>query len=220
MRAIRGSIPSSLRTLAGRFGLTLVIVLSGFLSGLAYGLVKPPTYSATAFVLIVSQREPGSAAVNFAQAYARLAPLTETLAWSANGLPPEMRERAQRSLQASSSPDTPLVRLTGTASTPARAAEYANIAADALYRYGIAHQRDTGVRVALMTEAAPPLVPSSPNLPLNIAVGTATGILLGGLAAVSGIAGRIRPFRKQAPLRPGTAQAPLTRQRVPVETYK
>jgi hypothetical protein len=198
MREFRFLVRSSLKGLVRRFGLALTIVVLGLLGGLAYGLFKPPTYSATAFVLVVGEPSAGPTTVNYAQAYARLAPMAETLAWARNGMPAEMRERARASIQASSSPDTPLVRLTGSAGSPVRAAEFANTAANALVRYGAAHQGDTGVRVALMTKADAPVVPSSPNLPLNVAVGTATGILLGGLVAVSGLGSRMRQLREYA----------------------
>jgi capsular polysaccharide biosynthesis protein len=198
MREIRFLVLSSLKELARRFGLALTIVVLGVLGGLGYGLFMPPTYSATAFVLVVGEPSAGPTSVNYAQAYARLAPMAETLAWARNGMSAETRERARASIQASSSPDTPLVRLTGSASNPARAAEFANTAANALVRYGAAHQGDTGVRVAMMTQADAPVVPSSPNLPLNVAVGTATGILLGGLVAVSDLGRRLRRLREYA----------------------
>ena len=196
MPKIRVPIPSPLKVFARRFGLAAALVVAGILGGLGYGTFKTPTYTATAFVLVVGQPDEGLAAVNYAQAYARLAPLPETLAWSSRGMPQAERERARRSLQASSSPDTPLVRLTGTANDPARAATYANTAADALVRYGVAHQQDTGVRVTLMTEADAPLTASSPNPPMNLAVGTATGLLLGALVAATGIASRLRKLRE------------------------
>jgi hypothetical protein len=198
MRKIRFPFLGRLKSPARLFGPGVAILIAGALGGFAYGNLKSPTYSATSFVLVVGQPDAGPAAVNFAQAYARLAPRPETLAWSSKGMPPAVRERARHNLQASASPDTPLVRLTGTADTPVRAAEYANTAADALVRYGVAHQQDTGVRVALMTEADTPLTPSSPNLPMNVAVGTATGLLLGGLVAVTGITARIRTLREYA----------------------
>jgi uncharacterized protein involved in exopolysaccharide biosynthesis len=178
---------------ARRIGLPLAIVIAGLLTGLGYGLFKTPAYSATSYVLVVSQADDGPpAAISFAQAYGRLAALPETLAWSATPLRPADLAKARENIQASSSPDTPLLRLTASAGTPHRAANFANTAADALVRYGKARQQDTGVRVALMTRAAAPVSPSSPNLPLNVAVGTATGILLAGLAAASAGARRRR----------------------------
>ncbi|MFB4319654.1 glycosyltransferase [Actinomadura sp. 21ATH] len=186
------------REAAGRIGIVLALAVTGLLAGLGYGLYKAPAYSATSYVLIVSQHTDGPpVAVSFAQAYGRLAALPETLAWAADPLPRRDLAQAGERIQASTSPDTPLVRLTATAGSPRQAARFANTAADALVRYGNAHQRDTGVRVALMSTAAAPLSPSSPNPPLNVAVGTATGILLGGLAAAAATA-RTRRLRQAA----------------------
>ncbi|MEW2357923.1 glycosyltransferase [Spirillospora sp. NPDC029432] len=207
---------------AGRAGIVLALAVAGLLAGLGYGLFKAPAYSATSYVLIVSQpAEAAPVAVSFAQAYGRLAALPETLAWAADPLPRQELAQAGERIQASTSPDTPLVRLTATAGTPGKAARFANTAADALVRYGNAHQGDTGVRVALMSKAAAPLGPSSPNPPLNVAVGTATGILLGGLAAAAATARtrrlqqaaarpavRTRVARAAAAPRPKAAAAP------------
>jgi capsular polysaccharide biosynthesis protein len=204
------------RVLALRVGLPLAIVIAGMLTGLGYGLFKTPGYSATSYVLVVSQPDEGPpAAVSFAQAYGRLAALPETLAWASTPLRPADVARARENIQASTSPDTPLVRLTASANTPERAARFANTAADALVRYGNAHQMDTGVRVALMTEAAVPLSPSVPDLPLNVAVGTATGILLAGLVIATGAGTRHRrrqrtPVPAPMPEPPAVSRAPET----------
>ncbi|GAA2435339.1 hypothetical protein GCM10010191_57470 [Actinomadura vinacea] len=181
-----------LKNLGRRFGVPIAIVLTCLLGGLGYGLFKAPTYSATAYVLVVSDPDGGPAATNFAQAYGRLAALRETLSWAAKPIPAAALERSRAHIQASSSPDTPLVRLTASAATAMLSAELANTTADALVRYGNAHQHDTGVRVALMTQASVPLAPSAPNPPLNAAVGLATGLLLGGLVAATGVAARVR----------------------------
>ncbi|MFI0351825.1 hypothetical protein [Actinomadura sp. 9N407] len=218
MQAIRSFFNSTFlnRTLkpARRIGLPLAIVIAGLLTGLGYGLLKTPAYSATSYVLLVSQNDEGPpVAVSFAQAYGRLAALPETLAWAAVPLPPADLADARRNIQASTSPDTPLVRLTASARTPRRAATFANTAADALVRYGNAHQQDTGVRVALMTRAAAPFGPSSPNLPLNVAVGTATGILLAGLVAATGAGTRLR--RRQGGTGPTSDRRPSAGPRAP-----
>ena len=189
--------------LARRYGLSLAFVLAGFLGGLGYALLAPTTYTAAAFVLVVDEEQgdrTGPAAVNFAQAYGRLAALPETLDHSTRPLPKAAPGSTREHIQASTSPDTPLIRLAGTARTGADAAAFANAAADALVRYGTSHRADTGVRVALMTLAAPPETPSSPSLPLGVAVGTASGVLLAGLSAAvtagrrgRGTASRRRP---------------------------
>ncbi|QXJ22676.1 hypothetical protein AGRA3207_003719 [Actinomadura graeca] len=181
--------------LTRRYGLAVAFLLAGVLGGLGYSLFTPPTYTATAFVLVVDQGQNGGAgpqAVSFAQAYGRLAPLPETLRHSSIRLPKVASGATREHIQASTSPDTPLVRLTGSGRSGADAAAFANAAADALVRYGTSHRADTGVRVALMSLAAAPGTPTSPNLPLDLAVGTSSGVLLAGLSAaiVSGRRGR------------------------------
>ncbi|WP_067451885.1 Wzz/FepE/Etk N-terminal domain-containing protein [Actinomadura macra] len=193
-RAVR-RVARRTAVLARRYGLAVAFVLAGVLGGLGYSLFTPATYTATAFVLVVDQGENGGAgpaAVSFAQAYGRLAPLPETLRHSSIALPRIAPGATREHIQASTSPDTPLVRLTGSGRSGADAAAFANAAADALVRYGTSHRTDTGVRVALMSLAAAPATPTSPNLPLDLAVGTASGVLLAGLSAaiVSGRRGR------------------------------
>lgn len=180
-RRLRGRITVTAR----RFGPPIAFVLAGLLGGLGYALFAPTTYTATAFVLVVESGEgrSGPAAVSFAQAFGRLAPLPETLAYSSLPLPDGGNGSTREHIQASTSPDTPLIKLAGSGRTARDAAAFANAAADALVRYGTSHRSDTGVRVALMTLAEPPAAPSSPNLPLGVAVGTASGVLLAGLAA-------------------------------------
>ncbi|MDL4773213.1 hypothetical protein [Actinomadura xylanilytica] len=126
----------------------------------------------------------GTRAGNYAQAYGRLALLPETLAL-ASSLPVSVAAHAQPHIQVATSPDTPLIRLTGSAADAADAAGFANAAAGALVQYGRAHRSETGVRVMLMNQADPPRVASSPDLPLNTAVGTACGVLLAVLVAAA-----------------------------------
>ncbi|MGP4029317.1 Wzz/FepE/Etk N-terminal domain-containing protein [Actinomadura sp. 3N407] len=208
LAAAAGRVRGPLAALLRRFGLSIAFVLAGFLGGLGYALFAPTTYTAAAFVLVVEEGESGQAgpaAVSFAQAYGRLAPLPETLEYSALPVPKAAPGSTREHIQASTSPDTPLIRLAGVGRTPRDAAAFANAAADALVRYGTSHRADTGVRVALMTLAAPPATPSSPNPPLGVAVGTASGVLLAGLSAavVSGRRGRVDAARR----RPDTAAA-------------
>ncbi|MER6814392.1 Wzz/FepE/Etk N-terminal domain-containing protein [Spirillospora sp. NPDC000708] len=195
-----------------RFGLLIALVLSGFLGGLGYALFAPTTYTATAYVLVVDDGDGGQgpAAVSFAQAFGRLAPLPETLAYSSIPLPDGAMAATRDHIQSSTSPDTPLIKLAGSAGTPAAAAAYANAAADALVRYGTSHRTDTGVRVALMSMAATPSVPSSPNPPLDVAVGTASGVLLAGLGAavLSGRRGRAHQRGQHDASRPPRGAVP------------
>ncbi|MGI5171307.1 hypothetical protein ACQEU3_43850 [Spirillospora sp. CA-253888] len=191
----------ALNRLAARIGVPSAFIAAGLLSGLGYGLLKPPSYSATAHVIVVAQdTDAGPAATSLAQAYGRLVPLPGTLAWASPTLPESVVNDARPHIQASTSPETPLIRITGKARSAAKAAKYANAAAGAMVSYGKVHERDTGVRVAAMSPATEPVSPSSPNLPLSVLVGTATGVLLAVLAMVSGL--RTAPIgrrRRQAP---------------------
>ncbi|TDD27447.1 lipopolysaccharide biosynthesis protein [Actinomadura sp. KC06] len=176
-------------------GPSIALVLAGVLGGLGYGLYAPATYTADAFVLVVDDVGPdraGPAALSFAQLYGRLAPLEETLRYSQLPLPDAPPGSTREHVRASTSPDTPVIKLAGNGRTPRDAAAFANGAADALVRYGTSHRADTGVRVALMGRAAPPATPSSPNLPLGVAVGAASGVLLAGLSAAV-LSARRRP---------------------------
>ncbi|MFD0905479.1 Wzz/FepE/Etk N-terminal domain-containing protein [Actinomadura sediminis] len=200
-----------------RYAVPIAFGLVGLLGGVAYTLFTPPNYTATAFVLVVEgEKEQAGGAVSFAQAYGRLAPLPETLAWSRRPLPVVPPGEVHEHVQASTSPETPLIKLTGRAATARDAAAFANAAADALVRYGRSHSADTGVRVALMGVAQPPDAPTSPNPPLNIAVGTASGMLLAGLsAAVLSGRGRRRGrrdaarVRRRSPAVPAPAAEPV-----------
>ncbi|MEU8117769.1 hypothetical protein AB0C21_03565 [Spirillospora sp. NPDC049024] len=204
-RRLRGRIAAAAR----RFGLPVALVLAGLLGGLGYAVFAPTTYTATAFVMVVDDGEgqSGPAAVSFAQAFGRLAPLPETLAYSSLPLP-DAGGSTRAHIQASTSPDTPLIKLAGVGGTAREAAAFANAAADALVRYGTSHRTDTGVRVALMTLAEPPVEPSSPNLPLGVAVGTASGVLLAGLTAAVMSGRRGRPGRREKGRATTTAALP------------
>ncbi|MFI6515347.1 hypothetical protein ACIBF1_07275 [Spirillospora sp. NPDC050679] len=190
-----------LNRLAARIGVPSALIAAGLLSGLGYGLLKPPSYSASAHVIVVAQSAgAGPAATSLAQAYGRLVPLPGTLAWASPTLPASVVNDARPHIQASTSPETPLIRITGKARTAAKAAKYANAAAGALVSYGKVHEQDTRVKVAAMSPAAEPVSPSSPNLLLSVLVGTATGVLLAVLAMVSGLrAAPIGRRRRPAP---------------------
>jgi len=129
--------------------------------------------------------------VNFAQAYGRivtqevvLAPAAVNLGWG--GSVAELR----RQLRVSTSPDAPLIQLTGSAGTPTQAADLANAVSKALVDYGVRRRAQTRVRLDSFADAVPPSAPASPNVPVDIAVGAAAGLLLGGLAVMAGVGRR------------------------------
>ena len=129
--------------------------------------------------------------MNFAQAYGRivtqevvLAPAAVNLGWG--GSVAELR----RQLRVSTSPDAPLIQLTGSAGTPTQAADLANAVSKALVDYGVRRRAQTRVRLDSFADAVPPSAPASPNVPVDIAVGAAAGLLLGGLAVMAGVGRR------------------------------
>lgn len=179
-------VQQQLRNLIGRSWMVALVSLLGGLAGLLYASLQAPAYTAEAYVLTAASAggESGTA-LNFAQAYGRVAARQETLAWAQPAFAGLQLDHLLQHLRASTSPDAPLIQLTGTGSTPQSAAAYANAGADALIRYGNAHKKETGVRLVLFGGAMPPAEPTSPNLPLDVAVGAATGILLGGLISAA-----------------------------------
>ncbi|WP_084000778.1 hypothetical protein [Actinomadura kijaniata] len=186
MQLLRHCLRALRRFLGRDVGRMVGIVLAGLLAGAAYGLLKPPTYTATAHVVVVAESEDGGAtAVNFAQAYGRVAALPSTLAWASPLPRGTTTDQIRSGIQVSTSPDVPLVQISGSADTASEAVTLANAAADALVRYGGAHRHDTGVRVATMSQAVAPTEPSSPSFPVTVAVGGASGVLLAGMAQIA-----------------------------------
>jgi capsular polysaccharide biosynthesis protein len=193
-----------LAQLVRRWWLAGALAVFGALAGLTYALVTPSVYTATAHVIVIAQNDgDGLAAVNYAQAYARVATqgqVVDAAARRSNGA--ATKEDLQGNVRVASSPDAPVVEITGTASSPTRAAELANLVANGLVDSANRHTTQTRMSLTVFSEATPPGQPTSPRLGLSVAVGAATGLLVGGLALLLG-AGRI-PARD--PLGVGTAR--------------
>jgi len=181
-----------LRRLLAQGALLVVMVLLGAATGLLFGRSQPPTYDAQAYVVVTPLAQSSdTTAVNFAQAYGRivtqevvLAPAAATL--GRGGSVAELR----RQVRVSTSPDAPLIQLTGSAGTPTQAADLANAVSRALVDYGFRRRAQTRVRLDSFADAVPPSAPASPNVPLDTAVGAAAGLLLGGLAVMAGVGRR------------------------------
>ena len=175
----------------GRWWLIGGLMVVGALAGVAYGLLRPPVYEAKAYVVAVSSESGGgSAAVSYAQAYARIADQEEVFASAADygkAAPDELR----RSVRASSSPDAPIIEITGSGRPASRSAELANMVANGLIDSANRTSVDTRVRLVLVSAAAPPATPSSPEPLLDVAVGVAAGLLLGGLVLLGRFGWRI-----------------------------
>jgi capsular polysaccharide biosynthesis protein len=168
-------------------------LLLGLVGGTGYGLLATPRYTATSYVVAVPGAGVDAAtALGFAQAYGRVATdravLTEARATA--GMPVDELRAAVRS---ATSPDAPMVEITGTASSPDRAAAVSNAVANALTRTGNQAASSTGVQLSLFAPAFDPTEPASPSLPLSVAVGVCAGGLVGGLALLAAPRGRRDP---------------------------
>jgi capsular polysaccharide biosynthesis protein len=179
--------PEILRRLVRRFGLLLLLTLVGGIAGATYSALKTPTYTAKAYVVAVStgtQSDP-IAALNFAQAYGRVATSDPVLAKA--GVLLGADRSGLREATSSTSPDAPVIELTATGSDAAHTAAVANSLGNALVEYGDSRKADTKVGLSLLAGAMTPSRPSSPRPPMELAVGAAGGLLIGGLAVLAGV---------------------------------
>jgi capsular polysaccharide biosynthesis protein len=177
-----------LRRLVRRFGLLLLLTLIGGIAGAAYAAIKTPTYTAKAYVVAVStsaQADPISA-LNFAQAYGRVATSDPVLA-KASVLLGTTDQSGLRQATAATSPDAPVIEITATGPKAKHTANVANALANALVEYGGNRKAETRVSLSLLAGAIAPTRPSSPKPPMELAVGAAGGLLIGGLAVLAGV---------------------------------
>ncbi|MEY9968997.1 capsular polysaccharide biosynthesis protein [Streptacidiphilus sp. MAP12-16] len=157
----------------------------GAVCGGAYALVAPVQYQANAYVMVVPEAGADSAtAVNFAQAYGRVIAQPEILLNAAAGTGVPIA-RLTPLVQAVTSPDAPMIQITGTAGTAATAAQEANAVARSLVSFGDAGSAQTRVKLMTFASAAQPDAPSSPSRSLDLAVGAAAGLLVGGLGVMA-----------------------------------
>lgn len=163
-------------------------VLGGLLGG-AYGTLKPPTYTATSYVVAVPTEESDPAsALGFAQAYGRvatqLAVLGDAQVWA--GVPVST---LRKSVQTATSPDAPMVAVSATSSRRDLAADMANAVARSLTRHANDTKGSTHVELLQFSRAVKPTEPSSASRTVTGLVGASAGGLLGGLALL------VRPRR-------------------------
>jgi len=184
-----------LRRLVRRFGLLILLTLIGGIAGAVYSAVKTPTYTAKAYVVAIGDKGDPISALNFAQAYGRVATSGPLLAMAGATLGANRTGLTQ--VTASTSPDAPVIEITATGPAAKHTADLANAVANALADYGTARKDETHVSLALLAGATTPQRPSSPQPPLELVVGAAAGLLIGGLAVLAGV-GRSSATRDQA----------------------
>ncbi|MFD9000417.1 lipopolysaccharide biosynthesis protein [Streptomyces sp. NPDC059582] len=163
--------------------------VAGGLLGGAYGLLEPPSYTATAYVVVVpTEKSDPASALGFAQAYGRVATQLAVLgqAQVSAGVPVKT---LQSSVRTATSPDAPMVSVTATSSRPDQATDMANAVSRALTRHANDNKNSTHVELQQFARAVRPTAPSSASPAVTGLVGASAGGLLGGLLAL------VRPRR-------------------------
>ncbi|MER7762443.1 lipopolysaccharide biosynthesis protein [Streptomyces sp. NPDC097619] len=167
--------------------------LLGLAGGAAYGVLKTPEYAATSYVVAVPGEETDPAiALGFSQAYARIATGQSTLAYAQPRAGVSAKELRSR-VRAETSPESPMIAITGTSAKPGQAADIANAVADALTLSSNQQAKNTGVQLLLFAQAVTPDEPASPSAAIGAAVGLCAGGLVGGLVLLA----RPRPRRRE-----------------------
>ncbi|MFF2081073.1 Wzz/FepE/Etk N-terminal domain-containing protein [Kitasatospora sp. NPDC058162] len=193
----------SARHLVRRWWPVALAVPLGAAAGAGYAVVSHPSYAASAYVLVVPQN-PGEAstATNFAQAYGRLAGQPQVLAVAAAETG-HTRSELETLVSGTTSPDAPMIEITGTGGRPQEAAETADAVARSLVAFANTSSKDTNVRLVTLAPAAEPDKPTTPSAKLDVAVGAAAGLLLGSLVLMT-------RRRGGAAAEPGAPEAPET----------
>ncbi|MFJ6054858.1 YveK family protein [Streptomyces sp. NPDC092307] len=163
----------------------LVCAVLGLAAGGVYGALKIPIYAATGYIIANPDQDTAPAtALGFAQAYGRIATSDSTLALAQPSTGVSLtRLRAQ--IRTETSPESPMISVTGTSKRPAEAADIANAVADALIVTGNQSGNRTGVQLQLFSKATAPTAPESTDPRVDAAVGLCAGALLGGLVLLA-----------------------------------
>ncbi|MEU5362986.1 lipopolysaccharide biosynthesis protein [Streptomyces sp. NPDC005925] len=187
LAGVPARVPARARALPPWFLLAAGVLAGGLLGG-GYGLLTPPAYTATSYVVAVpTGKSDPPTALGFAQAYGRvatqLAVLGDAQVWA--GVPVRT---LRDSVRTSTSPDAPMVAVTATHSRPDIAADMANAVSRALTRHAV-YAPDSGVVLRQFARAIAPVEPSSASAGVTGLVGASAGGLLGALALL------VRPRR-------------------------
>jgi capsular polysaccharide biosynthesis protein len=185
-----------LRRLIRRFGLVLLLTVLGGAAGAIYGAVKTPTYTAKAYVVAIGDAGDPNTALNFAQAYGRVATTGPVLVKAGTLLG---GSAGLDRVTASTSPDAPVIEIDATGPSAEHTAAVANAVGRALADYGSDRKADTHVGLALLAGATTPDRPTSPKPPLELLVGAAGGLLIGGLAVLAGAGRKETPAAAEEP---------------------
>ena len=172
--------------------------LLGVLLGGAHALLTDRAYAARGYVLVTASGTDQSAAVGLAQALGRVATSDAVLRMARADADTGTAE-LRGTITAGTSPDAPLIEITGRAGSPDAAARAANAVLRALIAYGNEAREQTRATLSRFAEAAPPARPVSPAPVLSLAVGGSTGVVTGCLVLLVR-AGGAGAGRRRAPL--------------------
>ncbi|MGW7491770.1 lipopolysaccharide biosynthesis protein [Streptomyces sp. NPDC054786] len=187
---MRGRLRARWRRLPRWWPLPLCALL-GAAGGAAYGLLQPPEYAATSYVVVVPAKGSDPAtALGFAQAYGRVATSGAVLA-DAHRAAHVPLGALRGGIRTMTSPDAPMIEITGTARSARTSAVLANAVARSLARTGNETAARTGAELLVFSRASAPTDPASPSAPLSTGVGACAGGLLGGLLLL------VRPSRER-----------------------
>jgi hypothetical protein len=147
--------------------------------------VTPPQYAAISYVVVSpAGRAEAAAALGYAQAYGKIATDPVILA-KAEADANVRRGTLNRGIQASTSPDAPMVQITATSRKPASAARYADAVGKALTQTAKKSAKKTGARLTVVSKSVAPSAPVSPSPGVAVAVGACAGGLIGGLVLLT-----------------------------------
>jgi len=205
---------SVLRALASRGWLIGALVVLGGAAGYAYGTLTPASYTANAYLVVVplaADTANGTTpdAQGFATAFTRIAgqPQIQAAAAADAGVP---LATMVKGTTAATSPDAPVISISGVSTNPVTAAAEANGLAKAIEQAASEQTVNTSVTVTVLSGAVPPTSPSSASATLDGAVGAAAGVLLGSLAGLSGVSvgGPLRRRPKAKRVKPSELAGP------------
>lgn len=175
------------------------IIVLGFIIGGALGIfasqLMTPVYQSNVYLLVVpSSGNFGTQTPSdyeqklrndYTQAYSRIATdpavIGESVRESGVGVDPS---DIRKVVNVTPSSTAPILQVTVNFQDPEGASTLANAVARGLNSYTAKQSTDSGYRADVMAEATPPTSPVAPGWKLNIAVGAAVGLLVGGVVAL------------------------------------
>lgn len=160
-------IAEILNALLRRWWLLVLGVVLGTVAGFGYAAVAAKSYTASSYVVVTAVpttaggTQDASVPVNFAQAFGRIIEQQDIVGRAAAAIHYQGSATDYgKHIQASTSPNAPLIQIIGTAPNGDDAANYANAAADALVSFANVQTAETGVSLAVLSQATAPDSPS------------------------------------------------------------